>query len=288
MHSLDFNLATRPFRNNTLVWAGYLILFVAAVGFSYWNVSSYRYFDRELLAKEAQQGNRVQQQIDLTARAEKVVTQVGGFDVKQIGRQTSKANEVIEWKAFSWTRLFNRLEEMLPYKVRMTSVRPVFRDRDRDQEDGDSRHAISVTVEGLARDLAAFHEIQTKLINHDSFGWVKPRFATRVDNGEFAFAVDFLYYPGEFTPSEDSGDNAGEEAPPVAETEPPATAQARKEPVADATPSEVTDDWAERAAPEEGAATAKTDAPKPQRRSLPKVEPDSPQAATAAEQERQR
>ena len=123
MRSLDLNLATRPFRNNTLVWAGYLILFVAAVGFSYWNVSSYRHFDRELVALDTEQGDMEQQQVDLNTRHATIVRQVRGFDVKSIGRRTSKANEVIEWKAFSWTRLFNRLEEMMPYKVRMTSVR---------------------------------------------------------------------------------------------------------------------------------------------------------------------
>jgi Tfp pilus assembly protein PilN len=298
MRSLDLNLASRPFRNNTLVWAGYLILLVGAVGFSYWNISSYREYNHELAEREAEKGDLEQQQADLNARRAKIVREVRGFDVKSIGRRTSKANEVIEWKAFSWTRLFNRLEEMLPHKVRMTSVRPVFRDRDRDDEDGDSRYAISVTVDGLARDLSAFHEIQTKLIQHDSFGWVKPRFANRADNGEYAFGVDFLYYPGEPEAAEEAIDEVVDEAAgdvakasePEAETTAaqPDTTTARAEtpklPAPNQPAAEVTDDWAERAEPEETAA-ADSKAPKTQRRSLPPVQPETTEPD---EQRRQR
>ena len=40
--------------------------------------------------------------------------------------QSLKANEVIEWKAFSWTRLFNLMEQIQPWDIRMTSIRPIF------------------------------------------------------------------------------------------------------------------------------------------------------------------
>jgi hypothetical protein len=47
--------------------------------------------------------------------------------VEQLTIGADKANEVIGWKSFSWTRLFNLLEEVLPHEVQMVSIRPVFR-----------------------------------------------------------------------------------------------------------------------------------------------------------------
>lgn len=291
MRSLSLNLASRPFRNNTLVWAGYVVLLLAAAGFSYWNVSSYGHYKRELVDLDAVQGNMDQEQLDLRNRHGQIVRAVRTFDVKAIGRRTSKANQVIEWKAFSWTRLFNRLEEMLPNNVRMTSVRPIFREADRNEDDADLRQSISVTVEGLARDLDAFLQIQTELIQHESFGYVRPRYADRTDNGEYSFGVEFLYYPGEpidlgdsiEAETADSGEEPADEPVAAAAAAGAEGEDKRELPPIDPQPAEVTDDWAEHTATEDEA-TAKAEDSRPKRRTLPRVEPDSPESAKTDEQ----
>ena len=38
---LELNLATRPFRNNTLLWTGYALLAVAVVTFTAWNTVTF-------------------------------------------------------------------------------------------------------------------------------------------------------------------------------------------------------------------------------------------------------
>ena len=64
---------------------------------------------------------------NLNRREEVARAGIRGFDVEALGIQAFKANEVIEWRVFSWTRLFNLMEQIQPNDVRMSSIRPLFR-----------------------------------------------------------------------------------------------------------------------------------------------------------------
>ena len=68
MRPLELNLASRPFRNNTLVWLAYIGLFAAAAAFTYWNVSSFSHYRQELAKLDLEQGNIEQEQSDLIDR----------------------------------------------------------------------------------------------------------------------------------------------------------------------------------------------------------------------------
>jgi hypothetical protein len=291
MRPLELNLATRPYRNNTLVWLAYVGLFVAASGFTYWNVSSFRHYGQELGDLDLHQGNMKQEQDDLQQRHLKVLNGVKKFDRTLIGRRTSKANEVIDWRAFSWTRLFNRLEDMLPYGIKMTSIRPIFRGRDRQDEALDSRPSMLVKVEGVARDWDSFFKLETDLIENQSFGRVLPRGIDKMPNGELSFSIEFAYFPGDPLPApeeplveEVAQDDA--KTPSPGEATDTAVEQAtggdptRKLPAADSDAAEVTDDWAQTGSeaagenkPDEGAGAVKTTSA-PTRRALPKAQPE--------------
>ncbi|NIM60825.1 MAG: hypothetical protein GTO30_03995 [Acidobacteria bacterium] len=282
MRPLDLNLATRPYSNNMLVWAAYVALLAAAVFFSYWNISSYRHYRAELEALDLEQGNMDQERIDLTARHGKVLRDVRKYDRVAINRRTTKANEVIEWRAFSWTRLFNRLEEVLPNNIKMTSIRPIFRGRDRETEEADSRPQMPVKVEGLARDWDSLFELETDLIDDPSFGRVLPRNIDKRDNGELAFSIEFTYYPeepvGAETPAVAEREVA--EAAPAEEAAPgdaPGVADSgdtpRKLPPANEQAAEVTDEWAAQSTDEAAADTPAAN-DRPGRRKLPTVPQD--------------
>jgi len=290
MRPLDLNLASRPYRNNTLVWLAYIGLLAAAIGFTYWNVSSFRHYRQELAELDRRQGNMEQEQSDLEDRHRKVLRGVKDFDRVAIGRRASKANEVIDWRAFSWTRLFNRLEGVLPSNIKMTSIRPIFRSRDRQAEEADPRPSMPVKVEGLARDWEALFKLQDDLFKNESFGVVNPRNIDKLENGELAFSIEFTYYPDEpiapldSVPTEDVAQAATTEAPPTeapdAGNEPAnAAGERRKLPRAAGEPAEVTDEWAAQAeaAPETIAPATQSKrntSRQPARRTLPKAEPD--------------
>jgi hypothetical protein len=242
-----------------------------------------------------------QEQNDLESRHRTVLRGIKDFDRVAIARRASKANEVIDWRAFSWTRLFNRLESVLPYKIKMTSVRPIFRSREREFDESDPRRSMPVKVEGLARDWEALFKLQDDLFKNESFGVVNPRNINKLDNGELAFSIEFTYYPDEPIALPDSAPI--EDVPQIAASEPPtqagdtpvepvnanAAAERRKLPQASGEPAEVTDEWMGQAeaAPEANAAATQTPGPakantsrakkntvrQPPRRTLPKVDP---------------
>jgi hypothetical protein len=241
MRALDLNLASRPFKNNTLLWVGYTLAVIALAAFTAWNVIAWR----EHVAKLADLQDTVQsiesRMLDLDRREAAANDGIKGHDLEALELRSAKANEVIAWKAFSWTRLFNRMEIIQPYDVRMTSIRPLFRPgirRGRRVAQENGRKSIAVAVEGVAKDFDAFWEMQNALLSDDHFGQVDPERLNRSERREIIFQLSFQYYPGD----EEDGDGAADETtdetaqePVVAEApevmeEPEAQPEPEKEP----------------------------------------------------------
>ncbi len=200
MKALDLNLASRPFRNNTLLWVGYVVAFIALAAFTSWNIVAWR----EHVAKLADLQDTVQsiesRMRDFDQREKRAAQGIKERDLEALGLQAAKANEVIAWKAFSWTQLFNRMEIIQPYDVRMTSIRPLFRPgirRGRMMEQDNGRKSIAVAVEGVAKDFDAFWEMQHVLLTDEHFGQVEPDRLNKGERREIIFQLSFQYYPGE-------------------------------------------------------------------------------------------
>ena len=101
------------------------------------------------------------------------------LDLRNLTVQTTRANEIIERKAMSWTRLFNVMETVLPYEVRMRSIRPSFRIGQEQQMAVRGREAIPegalpVTVEGVAQNLEGFLEFERNLLVSSHFDRIEP------------------------------------------------------------------------------------------------------------------
>jgi hypothetical protein len=169
-----------------------------ALTFTVWNVTTYAHHNAEL--------NRMQDRVDSLARNFAELDQRGRivrrkiqeFDLTVLDTQALKANEVIEWKAFSWTRLFNRLEGVTPWNVQMHSIRPVFRGRRGDEQvslASDGIERIPVAVEGTARDMLAMLDFQRALMADPYFDFPEPERSDKLESGEWQFSLRFDYYP---------------------------------------------------------------------------------------------
>jgi hypothetical protein len=199
MRVLDLNLASRPFKNNTLLWTAYLLAFVLLGTFTVWNIMTWR----EHIEKLTQLQDTVQsiegRIADLDRREARAEQGIKAYDLNALEIQAAKANEVIEWKAFSWTRLFNKMELIQPYDVRMTSIRPLFRGGDRrsilQAAASEKRQSVAVAVEGTAKDFNAFWEMQNVLLTDNHFGQVDPERLNRSESMEIVFQLSFQYFP---------------------------------------------------------------------------------------------
>lgn len=197
MQIIDLNLASRQFKNETLPW----VLFVLAVGFigfiSWWNVSSYiesRSATTELLAREETIKRRLS---DLKARQTRAFSAIDRSDLDSVLLRTDKANEVIRWKSFSWTRLFNVLQEVQPNDVQMVSINPVFHgNANSRRRDGIDPELVPISVEGVCKNLRDFFEFQTNLLFDRRIHSVEPdRWSTDEKTGQTEFSMRFLYDP---------------------------------------------------------------------------------------------
>jgi type IV pilus assembly protein PilN len=143
---LDLNLATQPYEDARQFWmrwgtavgaVGLLTLVLLTLDVTGW-LNARR--DRATIAqKRAMIADRDR----LRANAE-------GFLNRQENRNTRDMsqflNELIERKAFSWTRVLENLEKVMPARVHLMSISP--------QLDEDNQLGLKMTVAGDSRDRA--------------------------------------------------------------------------------------------------------------------------------------
>jgi Tfp pilus assembly protein PilN len=195
MRALDLNLASRPFRNNVPVWAAHILLASAVLGFAYWNVRTYGRAKDDVAAIQADIGSTTRQMADLDTRDAEAVRAAKQFDLKILQFQADQANDIILRRGLSWTQLFNDLEKVVPYEVKMTAIRPVYGTRDAKGKTFDG--AVPISVEGVAQSLQAFLELERALIMDPHYGSVEPlRTESVAGQTELKFELTFIYDPG--------------------------------------------------------------------------------------------
>ena len=143
---LDINLASQPYEDARQFWmrwgtavvtAGLLTLILLTLDITGW-VAARR--DRIAMAEERAQ---IAQKDQVRAEAEKILN----LPQNRNTRDTSQfLNELIERKAFSWTRVLENLEKVMPPRVHLVGISPGL--------DDDNQLALKMTVAGDSRDRA--------------------------------------------------------------------------------------------------------------------------------------
>jgi hypothetical protein len=148
---LRTNLSTRPFYNERAVRIGIglvVVLVAALTTFNALQILSLNGRNAEMVARaEAAEARAA----ELRDQARTTRQSLDKEEVSVVQAASREANLLIERRAFSWTDLFNRVEETLPADVRIVAVQP--------QIDEDGRMLVAMTT--LARrfeDLSAFVE----------------------------------------------------------------------------------------------------------------------------------
>jgi hypothetical protein len=200
MRPLELNLASRPFQNNTPIWTAHGILVAAVIVFSAWNIHTAFTASRKLNALQADLGSGERHLSDLDRREEEAFKGIRVFDPKTLQFQADKANDIIMRRGLSWTRLFNTLEKVVPYEVKMTAVRPIYGTR-QVRPGGGSKDdlfegTVPVDVEGKAQSFESFLEFERALIVDPHFAGVEPiRNESTPGQSEVTFQLRFLYDP---------------------------------------------------------------------------------------------
>jgi len=121
---LKINLATRPFYNERaidtvllLLGTGALVLLVVGGRTVFQLSNTYADVVKTAERSEAQAGTVAQETVALNQS-------VSEDELEALRLSASEANRLIDQRVFSWTELFNVIEQTLPDRVMLTGLRP--------------------------------------------------------------------------------------------------------------------------------------------------------------------
>ena len=186
MTSLTLNLASRPFRNNraiaTILVSVGGILLLATVANLY-VFFTYRSSYAQLQNDQRVERTRLQA---LEGEERRLAKEIESRDFASLYRRGRFAGGAILQQDFSWTRLFNKLEALMPNEVMMTSIRP--------SVTGDG---IVIRIDGRAKNQPAFLTLQERLLEDPSYTNVYPRSERKINprRPDIDFTMDFDYLP---------------------------------------------------------------------------------------------
>ncbi len=196
------NLARKSFANSrpvtrlvTLLWLTGALLFAVNL----W--SFYGYFSGHSASSARLQ--KVDQQLASERdRLRQLETEVGNLDLTQRNQMAHFLNAKIAERSFSWSLLFDRLADVLPGKVRLTSLTPKAEDDEaRRSRVGSSSDLIELSIRGEAKDTDSMLEFINALFDHEAF--VNPNLKRdSLGDGIVGFELEAQYRPSAELPSE--------------------------------------------------------------------------------------
>ena len=177
------NLASRPFRNETLPAMGFAVAGVVLLGLT---VEHALLIERLLPARTSALHQEV---AALEAEATRLRSEAAGLRAPR-----PEPSAVTEWallknlvdrRAFRWTELFSRLEEVLPEGVRLVSITPEVKEGQ-----------VRLDVDAVVRSAEDGLELVQILQGRDEFADVYPlRVGKTADGGEFRYTMRYRAAP---------------------------------------------------------------------------------------------
>jgi Tfp pilus assembly protein PilN len=200
------NLARRPFRNNTAYYAVYsacLALLLSATvynGWSFWTGGA------ELARLREDMSFTTDRYMKLHDEVEQMKSEINTLDLEVINTKSSFAEGLILSRFFSWSLLFDRLEDLIPPEVKIQRIAPSI-----------STKRIEITLSGMARSPDQFLEFEGNLSSSPFFSNVYPVHEDQQESqNELKFSLAMDYIPA----GKDTQQAPGSEAATTAATNP--------------------------------------------------------------------
>ncbi len=181
----SINLARRPFRNNTVYYAVFGTCFAVLLTASVYNVYDFTSRGEDLARLEADLAERTKVYMALRDDVEKMKKDISGLNLKTLDSKSSFANGLILSRLFSWSTLFDRMEDLIPPDVKIRSIRPSI-----------SATGIEIQIDGLSKTAEAMYDFESNLTSSDFFMRVYPVSEnTRESKTEINFDLTMDYIP---------------------------------------------------------------------------------------------
>jgi type IV pilus assembly protein PilN len=184
---LDINLATHPYEDSRQFWlrwgTGLALLGIVTLGLLYWTVAGWvsAQKDRDLIAKYEQQIAARDQE---RAAGEAILNRPENRSVRD---RSQFLNDLFQRKAFSWTKVFEDLERVMPNGLHVVSIKPETTDQE--------QLKIKLVVGGNSRDRALELVRKMETSKHFQMTQIESEAPTANQNGgdTIEFNISALY-----------------------------------------------------------------------------------------------
>lgn len=197
MTVLGPNLASRPFANERPVRRVSLLVWLLALLLLAVNVFLYQ---RHLRGQHEQRQVLATLQGDMAAQESAVrelEVRLSTLDLEQQNEVVRFLNAEIEKRTFSWSRLFDQLEEVLPAKVEVRRVSPrVSQEKRRGGSSGDATGGlVNIEITGHSPSSEELLLLIDNLFTHPGFAEPNLRSESQRDDRRLDFSLNVLYLP---------------------------------------------------------------------------------------------
>ncbi len=234
--SHELNLAKRPFLNPRPVLRVTILLWALGVAVMAFNVRLYftHYSGSgETLERQQELGDSLRRE---RQRVEELEAELARIDLTHQNEQSAFLNAKIAERSFSWSTLFDRLGEVMPDDMRLTSLSPSFGSETRRGRSDTRENEVLLAIRGIAKSSEVVLEFIDSLFSHESFRVPNILSEKLQDSGLTDFSLDVIYEPRRAVvdpePAVDEDGEKGETS--AANTEAPVAAEAdRAEPASE-------------------------------------------------------
>ena len=186
------NLAARPFLNTRPVWLVAAAAGLLALALVVANVVFFVRTGRTLSPLIEHRDRLVVEERALSAKLSGLVAELAKVPWKSLGARVDATNVILREHNFSWLAMFDDVERVMPYDVRIVQVSP---------EVGPSEVDLNIRVVAKTRD--AMIELLENLVTDPSFSRPTPRSETTPEqsqSGSYLMALSVRYHPPAVTP----------------------------------------------------------------------------------------
>lgn len=212
--SHELNLAKRPFFNPRPVLRVTILLWVLGAAVAAFNVRLYfsHYSgSSEIIERQEGLGESVDRE---RQRVRELEAELARYDLTLQNDQADFLNSKIAERSFSWSMLFDRLGEVMPADVRLSSLSPSFgNDRGRSRSET-LENEVLLGIRGTAKSSEVVLEFIDSLFEHSSFRAPNLISESLQESTLLDFNLNVIYEP-RLPAAEDAG--AGDESQPSTE-----------------------------------------------------------------------
>jgi antitoxin component of MazEF toxin-antitoxin module len=189
---LHLNLASQPYRDYRQVYAVVVVMSLLIALLMLNNIDTYYKYKTETKTTRSTTAKLEAEAEQEKARANAADAQLRSFDLNALGNETKFINARLAERAFSWSELLDRLEDILPRDVRIINVTPSF------QRNGLVHLEMlcdSKTPEGMLQTI-------TNLQKNRQFANPFPHNETAIEKGGYSFTIGADFKPSIARPVE--------------------------------------------------------------------------------------